>query len=492
MTTAAAGADSTGEGAVQIKFVTKGGTNTFHGGVYETNRNSYFEACEFFNCLQHIAKDQINLNEYGFTIGGPVVKNKLFFFESFEFFDLPQTFPETRTGSRPPPPPASSPTMPAGSGEDRESVHPGGGRRIPRCRPVSRLPHCGDPTLAKTYALINQLTSAAGTLASRIVHQQRLQPQQLLVERQGRQQSQIPDRPHRLQPHRQAPHQLRLELSDQRPYSRRPERHVCDSAGHRNAIGLARSGRPVRHQLDGQHRCALGDHLECHQRVDRRNPGRRQRARHRTFAGRLRHLERQTRELRRLHDQSVQRQLSQLRAAQHAGVPGQRQRQLSQEAITCSISASTSRRSMRGRRRPIRRCSTPLRWDRRPAILTTPAPPRCSPPPRCPGASATQLSDAANLYAILAGRVSAVTSSAVLGEQTRTYGPNFAVDRDHMREYAPYVQDTWRATRTSRSRSASAGTVRAPFRTSTTCTRGPASPACSASRASAISSSPAC
>ena len=51
ITTSAANADSTGEGAVQMKFVTKGGSNTFHGGLYETNRNSYFEGCYFFNCL---------------------------------------------------------------------------------------------------------------------------------------------------------------------------------------------------------------------------------------------------------------------------------------------------------------------------------------------------------------------------------------------------------------------------------------------------------
>ena len=81
---------------MQIKFVTKGGTNQFHGGVYETNRNSLFEACYFFSCLQGAAKDRINLNEYGFTIGGPVWKNKLFFFESFEFFDLPQSFSGNR------------------------------------------------------------------------------------------------------------------------------------------------------------------------------------------------------------------------------------------------------------------------------------------------------------------------------------------------------------------------------------------------------------
>jgi hypothetical protein len=98
LTTSAANADSTGEGAVQIKFVTKSGSNMFHGGLYETNRNSYFEACAFFNCLQGAPKDVINLNEYGFTLGGPIKKNKLFFFESFEFFDLPQTFSETGPG----------------------------------------------------------------------------------------------------------------------------------------------------------------------------------------------------------------------------------------------------------------------------------------------------------------------------------------------------------------------------------------------------------
>jgi hypothetical protein len=62
------------------------------------------------------------------------------------------------------------------------------------------------------------------------------------------------------------------------------------------------------------------------------------------------------------------------------------------------------------------------------------------------GANATQLSDAANLYAIITGRVSAVTSSAVLDEKSRTYGANYAVDRNHMREFAIYVSDTWRVT----------------------------------------------
>ncbi len=61
-----------------------------------------------------------------------------------------------------------------------------------------------------------------------------------------------------------------------------------------------------------------------------------------------------------------------------------------------------------------------------------------------PGASTTQLGDAANLYAILTGRVSSITTSQVLNEATKTYGPNFSVDRDRLREFALYVQDSWR------------------------------------------------
>ncbi len=167
MSTAAASADSLGEGAVQIKFVTKGGTNQFHGGLYETNRNSAFEACYFFNCLQGAAKDRINLNEYGFTIGGPIKKNKLFFFESFEFFDLPQSFSET--GMWLTPAAASGVfTYNAGGSVKTVNLYALAGAENPLLPASTRpFPTTGDPTLAKTYALIAQLT-ANGTQVSRI------------------------------------------------------------------------------------------------------------------------------------------------------------------------------------------------------------------------------------------------------------------------------------------------------------------------------------
>src|SRR3984957_16079320 len=168
MSTAAAGADSAGEGAAQIKFVTKGGTNQLHGGLYETNRNSALEACYFFNCLQGIAKDRINLNEYGFTIGGPIKKNKLFFFESFEFFDLPQSFPETGMWLTPAAAGGSFTYAVAGVPKTVNLYALAAAANPSLPAGTTPFPTSGDPTLAKTYALINQLTSSGGTLFNRI------------------------------------------------------------------------------------------------------------------------------------------------------------------------------------------------------------------------------------------------------------------------------------------------------------------------------------
>jgi hypothetical protein len=63
-----------------VNVVTRSGTNQFHGSGFEFIRNNLFDATNFFS----VTKDQLHQNEYGFTIGGPVVKNKLFFFTGFQ------------------------------------------------------------------------------------------------------------------------------------------------------------------------------------------------------------------------------------------------------------------------------------------------------------------------------------------------------------------------------------------------------------------------
>lgn len=68
-----------------ISILTRSGTNQFHGGAYYFGRNDALNATDFFNNLNHAAKDKLRRNDFGYNIGGPIVKDKLFFFWSQEW-----------------------------------------------------------------------------------------------------------------------------------------------------------------------------------------------------------------------------------------------------------------------------------------------------------------------------------------------------------------------------------------------------------------------
>jgi outer membrane receptor protein involved in Fe transport len=70
-------------GAV-VSVNTKSGTNTFHGLAYEYLRNNYFDANDFFSNRAGLVKPENNQNQFGGSIGGPVLKNHLFFFFNYE------------------------------------------------------------------------------------------------------------------------------------------------------------------------------------------------------------------------------------------------------------------------------------------------------------------------------------------------------------------------------------------------------------------------
>jgi len=83
-----------GAGGAQINLVTKGGGNQFHGDAYYFGRNDKLDAANFFlgqqkaNCLNLAVcgkKNFLRRNDYGFTVGGPIKKDKLFFFFSEEW-----------------------------------------------------------------------------------------------------------------------------------------------------------------------------------------------------------------------------------------------------------------------------------------------------------------------------------------------------------------------------------------------------------------------
>ncbi len=67
----------------QIILMTKNGTNQLHGSVYEFVRNDYFDAKNYFdNPDQRIP--ELRKNQFGATLGGPIVKDKLFYFGDYE------------------------------------------------------------------------------------------------------------------------------------------------------------------------------------------------------------------------------------------------------------------------------------------------------------------------------------------------------------------------------------------------------------------------
>jgi Carboxypeptidase regulatory-like domain len=67
-----------------ITMVIKSGTNKFHGSAWEFNRNDAFDARNFFFPAP-IKKQELRMNIFGFNIGGPIIKNKTFFFYNMEW-----------------------------------------------------------------------------------------------------------------------------------------------------------------------------------------------------------------------------------------------------------------------------------------------------------------------------------------------------------------------------------------------------------------------
>jgi len=89
-----------GESAGAVTEVeTRSGTNDFHGSAWEFLRNDKLNANTFFNNLNGIARPAFRRNEFGGTIGGPLIHNKTFFFGDYQGIRL--TYPQTFTSTIP-------------------------------------------------------------------------------------------------------------------------------------------------------------------------------------------------------------------------------------------------------------------------------------------------------------------------------------------------------------------------------------------------------
>jgi len=79
-----------GNGAI-MNAVIKSGTNQFHGDVYEFLRNEKLDAINAFDIF---GKQPYKQNQFGFTFGGPIIKNKTFFFGDYEGQRIRQALPQ--------------------------------------------------------------------------------------------------------------------------------------------------------------------------------------------------------------------------------------------------------------------------------------------------------------------------------------------------------------------------------------------------------------
>jgi hypothetical protein len=175
VSTATPGSESAGGGAVQVRFVTKRGSNEFHGGVFWQHRNDALNANYYFNqpAFDNLPRDRMRLNQFGGNVGGRIIIPKLFngrdkgfFFVNYEEFILPQVYGVSRTVL----------TQEALQGIFRYKDSSGVVRPVNLFQlamdggdgPGGRsYPFTPDPTIAKALAMINA-TTPQGTLRSRI------------------------------------------------------------------------------------------------------------------------------------------------------------------------------------------------------------------------------------------------------------------------------------------------------------------------------------
>jgi len=84
VTTTNANADLGRSSGAQIALVTKSGTNSMHGALYEYLRNTKTSANDFFNNSSGVERPTLNRNVFGASVGGPLRKNRVFYFFNYE------------------------------------------------------------------------------------------------------------------------------------------------------------------------------------------------------------------------------------------------------------------------------------------------------------------------------------------------------------------------------------------------------------------------
>ncbi len=129
-----------------FNIVTKNGTNQFHGSVFEFVRNNLFDARPFYSS----SKTHLVFNDFGYAVGGPIVKDRLFFFVGQEWRRLRQQASPTRAPRRVPR------SLPVTSPECTNCHYPGTTTPIPN-NDISALMTPDGKAIANVYSAMNKL-----------------------------------------------------------------------------------------------------------------------------------------------------------------------------------------------------------------------------------------------------------------------------------------------------------------------------------------------
>jgi len=148
-------------GGATVNAVTKSGTNEYHGDLFEFVRNNVFNATNPFAATGPDGKrltDGLKRNQFGGTVGGPIMKNKLFFFGGWQ---------ETLTRQQPAANLSFIPTAQMLSGDWTAITSPAcnGGRQINLGAPFVNnhiLPSQFDPAALKIVSLLPQTSDPCG------------------------------------------------------------------------------------------------------------------------------------------------------------------------------------------------------------------------------------------------------------------------------------------------------------------------------------------
>jgi hypothetical protein len=168
VSTATPGAESSGDGAVGIRFATRRGTDEYHGSAFWQHRDEGLNTANFQNNYQNQPKSKLRLNQFGGSFGGPIPlpgfgeggpslrsgKGKAYFFVNYERFHLNETSPiRTRQVL----------TADAQNGIFRYGPQGSLSVNVLNLAAAKGLPNTIDPTVASILNTIRSATQIKGT-----------------------------------------------------------------------------------------------------------------------------------------------------------------------------------------------------------------------------------------------------------------------------------------------------------------------------------------